>query len=131
MSLYSYVGGNPVNFTDPTGEYGLPGAIIGAGLNAWIQFGANFYISGDFYQSVRCIDLGDVAISGFLGFIGPGFIPAAGPGGLTAGQNSYIYFTKVLPASFAFKRLSPRTGYGDDCECAGLSLGNALGQLVQ
>ena len=36
-NLYGYVLGNPVNLIDPTGEFGIFGAIIGAGFEAYNQ----------------------------------------------------------------------------------------------
>jgi RHS repeat-associated protein len=32
LNLYAYVGGNPVNYVDPTGELSLPAAAIGTGV---------------------------------------------------------------------------------------------------
>jgi len=77
---FSYVGGNPIAQTDPTGEFGIVGAIAGAGIDLAIQT----LIEG---KSLRCVDWLQVGVSGALGAIG-----GAGAGGtfkLTSGSMKW------------------------------------------
>jgi len=53
------VGNDPLNFTDPTGEFGVIGALIGAGLEAAVQLGTSGKIT-----SVK-----DIAIAGAVGAV--------------------------------------------------------------
>lgn len=121
---------------DPTGEFGIGGALGAAGFNFGTQFLTNLYLTdGDWRRALKCVDFGDVFISGALGFMGPSFLSnvlggKAGPAGLTAAQNRQIYFTKSLPAGFFLKKGSPPLRAGDDCECQGLNLGNLLGAFA-
>jgi RHS repeat-associated protein len=137
INLYGYVDADPISKVDPTGEFGIGGFAGAAAFNFGAQFFTNLYLTnGDWQLALRCVDYGDVLISGAIGAIGPSFISNViggkpGPGGLTAGQNRYIYFTKSLPAGFAFKRGSPPLRPGSDCECEGLSLGNLVGAMMQ
>ncbi|MDO3524781.1 RHS repeat domain-containing protein [Ralstonia pseudosolanacearum] len=79
-STYGYVGGQPITQTDPTGEFGIVGALAGAGLDLAIQT----LIEG---KSLRCVDWLQVGVSGALGAVG-----GAGIGGtfkLTSGSMKW------------------------------------------
>ena len=144
LHKYLYCTNNPVNKCDPTGEFGIAGAIGGAAFNFGFQFFSNLYLSGgDFGRSLRCINLVDVAISGAMGAIGPSFLRNVvrgkpGPGGLTRGQNAYLYFSRSLPVGFVAKTAAPDLEISDldseSCdqdECKGLELTGTLSRFVQ
>ena len=116
---YNYVYGNPLSYVDPTGEYGVGGAVGGAIFSTGMQIVTNFFATGgDVKRSLLCIDLADIALSAALGAAGPtalgdivlkkNAVAIAQRGGvLTAGQiraqNVLTYATKVQPTSVATK----------------------------
>src|SRR5207249_2783917 len=67
-SVYGYVGGNPVGYTDASGEFAnfAIGAGIGFGLDLVTQLAQN---GGNW----RCINVGQLVVSTALGAVGGGF----------------------------------------------------------
>ncbi|WP_377160792.1 RHS repeat domain-containing protein [Roseateles sp. UC29_93] len=72
VNTYSYVGGDPASLIDPTGEFGIPGAVGGALVNGGIQFAVNYYLGGgNAADAARCVDFRKVITSAAVGFAGP------------------------------------------------------------
>lgn len=65
LNTYGYVYQNPLTYTDPTGEFGIFGSLLGAGVDISIQLATN----GGNWQ---CIDWADVGVSALVGFFAPG-----------------------------------------------------------
>ena len=65
INTYSYANQNPLLFVDPTGEFGVLGFGIGAGMDLGIQLSLN---RGNF----SCVNWGQVSASGAFGIVGGG-----------------------------------------------------------
>ena len=85
---YLYVGDDPLDKTDPTGECPwCVGAAIGAGLDYGIQVGANLAEGHDLGYSATHVNLASIGVSAALGAVG-GF--AGGEGLVTAAKGLNI-----------------------------------------
>lgn len=103
------MGANPLGFVDPTGEYGIAGAIIGAGFNTISQVGLNLLASDfDWRRSLLCVDLADIVLSAALGAAGPGLgnvVKKSAEGAIfTQSQNIFLYAFMIQPVSVGSKR---------------------------
>jgi len=133
LNLFSYVESHPTARVDPRGEYGPAGAAGSAAFNFGLQLTVNLLLTDfDLKRSLRCVDFGDVLISGAIGLIGPSFVPnvvkgAPGPGQLTqAWHQRALYASVSFPVGSSTKYASPPLRVGDECECKGLKLTNML-----
>ncbi len=66
-NFYAYVVGDPVSYIDPRGEYGLPGALVGAAFD----IGWQMAVGG---KSLRCVNIGSVLTSATVGALTPGLL---------------------------------------------------------
>jgi RHS repeat-associated protein len=77
---YAYVGGDPVSMTDPEGEFGVAGAVIGGGIDLAIQLAING-------GNISCVNWGDVGMSMVIGALTGGL--ANGNFAWKAGSNTW------------------------------------------
>jgi RHS repeat-associated protein len=64
INTYGYVNANPLKLVDPTGEFGVVGGLGSAGFELFAQLSLNGF-------ELQCVDWGDVAAAGFIGFFVP------------------------------------------------------------
>jgi hypothetical protein len=69
-SVYGYVGQSPMRKIDPTGEFGIVGAVGGAAGNFFLQLFVNYNRYGLDWRMVKCMDIKSIAVAGILGSVG-------------------------------------------------------------
>ncbi len=108
-SVYGYVRQSPGMMVDPSGEYGVWGAAVGAGTNLGGQLLLKYYYYRDWGTAFRCVDWWNVFTSAVYGAAG------LGPWSLhKTGQARHI------PAAQIITRTSQRVHtitINDECEC--------------
>lgn len=110
MNLYAYVHNDPLNYTDPTGEFGVVGFLIGAG----IEMGMQMVVDG---KSLSEVDYGDVLVAGAVSAVIPGMGNA-----LKVGANS----AKVVAKSA--KAISNLSGQAANTANKANKLGQRIGK---
>ena len=112
-SVYGYARQNSLRFTDPRGEFGLIGAAIGAGSSFAIQFTVNYFKYGDATTAFKCVDFGNVLLSGWMGAAGISPIAVLTKGGGIGNAAGVIGLS-----TFVKKYLTPGpVRIGTNCEC--------------
>jgi RHS repeat-associated protein len=95
---YLYANGNPMRYVDPTGEYGIVGAGMGAGGELLTQAIYN-YATGRSVFDVNCYEWGEVAFAGAMGAIGGNWV------------KGWVKFT---PGSMKWNNVSRRIRRAED-----------------
>jgi uncharacterized protein RhaS with RHS repeats len=150
INTFSYVDAKPLQFVDPTGEFGVAGAAAGAGINLGMQVGTCMALGGTLSTCLKCVDVLDVALSGVAGAMGFGTLQvikgqlnltrssaaltrAMGPvGGSVArsGQAAIVkQYAKEKAAAGAAKLATPPVTCEDKDECKKYKVMQAVSAL--
>ncbi|MCP5277428.1 MAG: RHS repeat protein [Thiobacillus sp.] len=126
---YGYVDGNPLMYTDPTGEFAVGGALVGAGIDIGIQLMSN---GGRF----RCIKWDVVAISALAGLVNP-FSELSALSSTLKAERQWVRAKGLRPGSRAARRTALRgdkhnsSAWKEGASWAGIEGGaELLGNLI-
>ena len=127
--MYGYAGGSPLVFIDKDGRFIWMPALIGAGANLGAQFFIQFGHYKDWKKALKCVDWGDVVLSGFFrGIGGPSILDIMKVYKRTMSATEYIGGLAI--SGFTKKWLTPIPAtYGSSCECK--ASGSFLSSFVQ
>lgn len=107
--------GNPLSLTDPTGQYGIGGAMGGIVVNGTLQAALLHYWGGaDWEQAARCIDLNKVIISSLMGLVGPTVMDGVSGRSSWSSVISAQIIGHLIKKTFPAKPLTP-LGCEEDC----------------
>jgi RHS repeat-associated protein len=138
INTYAYVGGNPLQLVDPTGEFGVVGAVAGAGINLGAQVGTCMALGGSFSTCMKCVDVLDVALQVIKGQLNLARSAAAltsvmGPVGGSVARSSQAaivkQYAKEKAATGAAKLATPPVACEDKDECKKYKLMQAASTL--
>jgi RHS repeat-associated protein len=103
INTYGYVEGNPLGMVDPTGEFGIAGALWGGGTDLAFQLLMNG-------GNLKCVNWKDVALASAGGALGGGLLN--GIGKLKKGSNTWGATSKWLRGKNGpGGAYSPQTGH--------------------
>ncbi len=124
FNRYTYVNNDPVNMIDPDGEFGIFGAVLGAGIGALIETGTQLYKNGG---DLGSLDGGAIFKSAVIG-------GAVGATGGLAGAVVTKGVTLARGAQGATQVLSTTGGavtQGAIIGAAGTAAGETTSQLIE
>jgi hypothetical protein len=121
-----------VNLVDPTGEFGIGGAIGGAGFSMFSQTALCFAMGGDIATCLRCINWVDVGISAVAGAVAPTFFKDIlfGYNKTKKYRETVKHYGKAVASSSVAKLLAPP--YRIECEdkCTPYQIGKGATSII-
>jgi len=114
VSLYGYVSGDPVNYLDPNGKFGVPGAIIGGVIGS---------VSNAIGSAATGASFGDVAAAAAIGAL------SGAAAGMLPGTGLLAQMLKGGAIGGAENALAQNAGMAAD-QCQKFNMGSFLGTVI-